>query len=478
MKNLGSDQPNDASDKVAERRNTTRTDSLGIRRCVARARRSFFAGTVAVTGLFVSIISPNDPTMAGEPNSLTRPATEDDIARLIRDLGNRSYETRTSATRRLCAIGMRARRQLESAAGANDAEIALRADRIVSSLDRLLFAGVDVALTFSKPSVSWNEPVALRVTLTNRSDYATRVPFETDPEKRKALSEDARQVGDMLDVAEWLHVRRLNGSALELRVDNILDDAAVGSEVNRRLNGGPESILQPGKEITIVAEAFNRGWSRYALLDRGTYEVVFRYEPLWEDQHLRAAGVGKVESHRATITVTSSAPEAVSRKGLEASLAIHLEGDSAVALVTNRTDRRALINKNFGRAEPFARGHWVYARRGTRHETPVFTSQRASWHDFDMDLVVSVEPGQSVEVARASIKHLRKTFAETGADVAAANWELLFTYVNLLNRHWQTRQALPRNDIDDASPLLRTHLPRGILTTRLTSNPLVAPVVR
>ncbi|MGB2987246.1 MAG: hypothetical protein WBE26_15360 [Phycisphaerae bacterium] len=436
-----------------------------------RGRAKHIVGVVIFA---LMIVRPYDVCGDGEL-PLTGPATDNEIASLIRDLGDSSYEKRTFATRRLCAIGMPAADQLQAAAEGDDVESALRARAVLLLLDRIMFAGVEIQLSFSKTRIAWDESVDLNMTMVNRSKYPARVPFDIDPDTRKATTNDARQVGDMLDLADFLHVRKADASVIELTVDDIAADAAVVAAVQDRLNGGPSGVLEPGERVTLPACAFNRGWARYPLLDSGTYTVVMDYVPQWEDAVLAAQRVGRVVSNQATITVTEGAPASVSRGGQEASLAVDQEGSSLVAVLTNRTDQPMLINRNFGRSPPFAGGRWIWELDGARRDVPLFPKPAASWHDFDAALLVEVAPGQSIELARISVDKLRRAPAQAGAEVDRGRWTVHFAYVNLCDRSWQARQGSALLGNVKAPPIFQTPLPRRILSTRHTSNRLIAP---
>src|SRR3990172_5050624 len=171
------------------------------------------------------------------------------------------------ATRRLCAIGMEAWDVLREGADGADVEASLRAKQLLAVFDRLWFSGAEVSLSFSKPIIDWKEPVDLNITMTNRLSYPARVPFDVEPGVR-GDSDDARQVADMLDAAEWLKVRSPDGRELELRVDDIAGEPAVFAAVQSRLAGGPGGVLAPGEKITVRARAFNRGGARVPLLGR------------------------------------------------------------------------------------------------------------------------------------------------------------------------------------------------------------------
>lgn len=420
-------------------------------------------------------------------------ATDDEVAALISDLGDIAYEQRTLAMRRLSAIGMPAVRRLRTAAEGDDAEIALRARSILAEFDRVLFAGVDVDLAFSRPrrrhrvasprrlAVAWDEPVDLIVTLTNRGEFPAKVPFEitrtTGRQSRfpVAATDDARQVGDMLDVAEWLTVRKIDGSEIPLRVDDTAADFAVEAALKERLGGGSIHVLRPGESVTLTVRAFNRGWARYPLLDPGTYVAVLEYVPAWRDHALTEQRVGRVVSNEARITVTGGAPKTVSRMGVEASIAIHRDGLFLVAQLINRTDQEMFVNLNFAGSVPFARGRWVWELDGKRREVPVITARGNSWHDFDAVRLVKARPGGSVELARISLAELLAALKSLGAGVEGDRWTVHFDYLNLCGRRWQLRRGAELIGNTKAPKVFQTPLPRRILASRHTSNMLTAP---
>lgn len=421
-------------------------------------------------GLLGSVVS----TTAGEESSLTGPATQDEIAALVGDLSHPSYEKRTLATRRLCAIGTPARERLRSAADGDDMETVLRARAILAVLDRLMFTDVEVRLAFAKAKIAWDEPTDLLVTMVNRSSYPARVPFEIDTTTRQRFSVDARQVGDMLDLADLVHVQSASGPELDLTVDNITDDPDVVAAVQDRLNGGPSGLIAPGQQVTVAVQAFNRGWARYRLLDKGTYTVRLDYVPGWNDEVLIAQRVGRVVSNEATITVTKSAPESVSRAGLQASLTLERRDEHLVVSLTNRSDHAMLINKDFGPSPPFAQGRWIWEADGTREETRQAAKPTASWHDFEATMLVDLPAGDSLELAGVGLGDLRRRLKDAGADLSDTRGTLHFGYVNACDRQWQVRQGPSLIGNPGAPPFFRSILPRQILSTRLTSPRLTA----
>ena len=429
-----------------------------------------------VTALLLGlVIVPTVRGGDGGERPLLGPATENQIAALVRDLSNPSYDKRTFATRRLCAIGMPAAEALRKTVQGDDAESALRAKAVLDVLDGVMFAGVEVRLAFSKSRISWDEAADLSVTMVNRSKYPARLPFELDPARRQAVTEDARQVGDMLDLADYLRIRSPGGRKIELTVDDISSDPAVVAAVQQRLNGGPGSALGAGEEVTLTARAFNRGWARYMLLDDGAYTVVMEYVPEWEDGVLAAERVGRVVSNETTITVSTAAPQSVSRSGAEAALVVEREGSFLVASLTNQTDQVVLVNKNFGPSPPFAEGRWVWQLDGNSRDLPLVPKPNASWHDFDAALLVEVAPGKPIELARIELADMRRVLTQVGADVNDPRWTVHFAYMNLCNRAWQARQGSTLLGNEKAPAIFRTPLPRRILSAQCTSNPLTVP---
>lgn len=418
---------------------------------------------------FLAVLSVQ--STRAEPNAkLAAPATAQEIEQLVSDLGAASYGTRTHATRRLWAIGMPARDRLVEAARAESPEVALRAKRLLKVFDTFLFHGVEVELKFSKTRVAWNEPVDLHVTLVNRSGFPARVPIETDTGRRSELSGDPRQVADMLDVGEWLQVLGPSGRPVGLRVDDINLDHSIAEVVRLRVTDGPFSELAPNERATITVRRFNRGWARMPLLDAGRYVVQFDYTPTWEDEVLSDAQVGRVVSRQATITVTESAPDTVSRRGPEAGVTIERNGNDLVAMMTNRTDQPMHINLNFGTAPPFAVGRWVYDHAGNMKEASSVERAGVSWRDFRPESLAEIAPGASVELTRIPVKKLFQRLAENGAAMEGRSWELYFTYSNLCDRNWQRREQDMLDAHASAPDCLKKPLPRRILTGWHTSN--------
>jgi hypothetical protein len=401
---------------------------------------------------------------------LSDPVPAEEIPALISDLAHASFEQRTYATRRLCAAGMKARDALRKAATGSNIEAALRAQMILTALDNLLFAGVSIELTPTRTEFAWDEPVDLAVTFTNQSEFAAHVPFELDPSRRSRDESEARQVADMLDLAEWLVVTDENGRPVSLRVDDMDVDRDIRAAVYNRVEGAPVSALEAGKRATLTIRGFNRGWARYPLLDRGRYRITFDYVPPWEDEALAAAKVGRATGNTVDVNVTTSAPDAVSRGGAEALVELVREDDRYVVRLTNRRDQAVHVNKSFGAVTPFAQGRWVRERGDMVREIPVIPQDESDRAAFEVSGLVEVPPGGSLEIASLPVEELKRRFEQMG--IAGSGGFLYFSYSNLLNRPWQARQGIQMIGDASAPNVLRETLPRRILTGWHTSNRL------
>jgi hypothetical protein len=203
--------------------------------------------------------------------------------------------------------------------------------------------------------------------------------------------------------------------------------------------------------------------------------LVLDYSPQWEDDVLEAERIGRVVSNTVTVTVSKAAPETVSRHGAEASLNVELDGPMIAAKIVNRTDETVVVNRHFGGSPPFASGQWVFEGEGERREISVVVGKAASWNDFDPALLVSVDPGQSIELVRLPVEELLQDLADAGAVLEGDRWTVHFSYANLASRQWQTRQGSALLGNPQAPEIFRVLLPRLILSTRQTSNRLVAP---
>lgn len=423
----------------------------------------------------------------GGPNATK--ATPSEIAELIGMLGAGSYDERINATRRLCAVGGRAREQLTAAAKSTNFEVALRAQRVLDALERVWFSDLEVSISFSRSEIEWDSAVDLVVTFTNRSPAPSRIPLDLDHNsdangtadlgdtdaEAQAARRDAAQVGALLDVADFLVVRSPEGRMVELRVNDISAEPLVFAAVQQRLTSGPVSEVPPGARVAYRVSAFNRGWARYPLLDVGAYTVQFVYTPEWDDAVLKSQEVGRVSSTAAVLTVTAAAPKEVSRSGTEASLSLVRDGADLVARLINHSDQPVWINTNFGAAAPFAEGEWVFAAGGPTRGVPLVPRPGPSWQEFRGTSVIEVPAGAGFDVSRiprAEIERQAKAFAADGPPLE--RWMVQFQYSNICDRAWQTRQGAALQSNERAPEALRRPLPVRMLSARMATGMIPA----
>jgi hypothetical protein len=405
-----------------------------------------------------------------EKIDLNAPAEPGEIARLIEALADPQYETREWAFRRLCALGPAARGAIEQAARDEHPERALRARKLLQVLDDHLLAGVSVALRPSAEQFTWQTPIDMVVELTNDSAFPARVPFVLDAAERKRLNDDGRQVGDLLDLGEWLAVHDAKGRRIDIRIDDPHARPAVAAALEKRLDDPPVSVLSPGASTRLTVRAFNRGLARYPLLEQGRYTVVFDYVPAWEDERLRTQGVGRVRSNQVELTVTRAAPPTVARDGREITTQLTLEGDAVVARLVNGHDRAVVANVNFGPEVPFAQRRWVVPGLGQSIEVPVHVTERRSYADFDAQKLIRLEPGASVEVDRIPLVELRGILGKLAGAKVLERVPITFRYANLCDKRWQDHQPGSWRKLPDLPDVLRTPLPPEVLSTAVASD--------
>lgn len=485
------------------------------------SKRSFCVWAVTLPLVVLPI-----PARAGEPASsaptLTDSLNDAELAQLVVDLGDPSFAKRNLATRRLVSAGMKAYEALAEVAKSDDLERALRAKRIVETLDSIYFAGCDIRLSFESSQARWDQPVDLVVEIHNRAPFAAIVPFEIAPvmppvpreesDRRKvdsqpqpggrggrpgengdddifadpagqasravpAASADARQVADMLDVAEWLKVLGPDGKAVDLRVDDIAADPQVMAAVQDRLESAPTSRLPAGATRKIIIRAFNRGWARYPMLESGRYTTILEYVPPWTDEALAEAQIGRVVSNLANIEVRESAPVEVSRSGSTASVSLSREDEFLVAALTNHSELPIVVNLNFGPGPPFATAYWELHVGEDVHKVPV-ARLNPTWKDFTATRLAELGPGKSLELARIAAAELRQELPDIapGENAPAVSPPFVrFSYMNALDRAWQLRESMSTLKDSSVPQVLREPLPRQLLIMHPTSDPVLAP---
>ncbi|MFQ5461190.1 MAG: hypothetical protein ACE5E5_01040 [Phycisphaerae bacterium] len=387
-----------------------------------------FASWLPTAQLAAQDARPQQPSSKGDRSHGGAPVRQ--IAHLIENLSHPSFDVRSAATLKLCTYPLAARAPLQRAARGDDAERALRARAVLSLLDQIAFTGVDIALAFSKDVVAWDQPVDLLLTLHNTSDHPATIPFQLDEISRDGLDPNARQVGDMLDLSEWLTLRGADGKIVELHIDDISQEAAVAHAVQERIDRDIQSTLGPGKTVLLNIVAFNRGWARYPLLKKGRYAATLRYLPSWQNERFIRAAVGSAESNTATVSVSHSAPPGVSASASPATLNLVPREKRLTAVLTNRNDLPWFVNTSFGRpAKPSARGHWSLTVGNDTIIIPAVAQPVQDPHGSTSEKLVRVQPGASLDVFSIPIEHLRdQANAASGSDFAI--WSVTATYDN------------------------------------------------
>lgn len=408
------------------------------------------------------------PKRSGEQT----PTTVDDarIEALIRELGDPSYEVRTRATRELCRIGHRAAPALKRAAAGDEFEAALRATNLLEVIDSVYFGGCSVRLSANPQRLAWDQPLELIVTIHNEGDYPAQIPVELPARRRREVSADARQVGDMIDLADYLRVVSPDGRQVDLKVDDILVDPQVAGAVEWRVEGGPLSELPPDREMVLRLSDFNRGWARYPLLARGIHKIVFTYEPQWDDEEFRRAGVGRVQSNALEVEVIESGPPIVRRRLRPAVFTIERAGDELVARLTNSDDLPIWVNTNWGSNQPpFAHLVWMVSVETSPQEERIEPEGRApSVEAFSRQRLVEIAPGASLELGRVAIARLLET-ATVRALPAGGSYGVRAVLVNQCDLSWQRRQEPALLGNPRAPQELQTPLPRRMIAGRFAS---------
>ncbi len=433
-------------------------------------------GSVIPALLFLAGSTGAQPVPSNPPIPTGAPIEQAGLESLIRELGSPRYETRKQATRRLCMAGHRAAPALLRAAEGDEYEAALRARSVLDLLDSLYFGGCTIRLAADKSHLAWNEPFALTVVISNESRYRAFIPLEPASSE---VGGDARQVGDLLDLADHLWVVAPDGRPVRLRVDDLRDDARVTEAVDWRAEGGPVVELPPGKERVVRIPNFNRGWARYPLLTAGTHTIQFDYVPQWDDEEFSQAGVGRVASNVLTVEVTRGCPPVVARSRLSGIVTVERQAAYLVARLTNGDDLPITVNTNWGGPQaPFAQLLWtVTSATGQRSinragQAPERPPQRAL-SDFARDRIVELAPGDSLDLDRIPLSLVLESQSPgSGISAGGAEVEVHVTLVNQCDLAWQQQHDPPLVNNRRVPQSLREPLPRRMLTGRIVGQPL------
>ena len=410
---------------------------------------------LSALGLALAVLNPT--ASAGPPDTPDAP----DIARLIRELGDRSFQVRANASRRLCMIGPTARPSLEEAARSADFEVSLRARALLDVFDQLLFAGCEIEIAVSRNRIAWNEPVDLTLTVRNPSAFAATVPFDVSKAPGQPASAEAEQVAAMLDLADFIKVLAPDGAPIAFHADAADADPEIEAVLRSRAKAPPTARLGPHQNVRFQVSNINRGWARYPMLREGTYRITLAYEPQWDDEEFTRAGIGARRANTVEVVVTHGAPAGIVGPGASPRLLLTRDRGSVAARMTNRQDVPLWVNTNFGYGgPPYAAWRWlVYDGTDWRDWAP--PGDGASRPRFVREKLIEIAPGGELELGRADLVTLRKA-------AAIDEGEPLFVrvvYSNLCDRSWQRKKT-------DLPPPLRPALPARLLVTTLAGEPL------
>lgn len=409
------------------------------------------------------------PLFAQAPE-LPRTATAVEIGDLVRKLGDERYTVRVDATRRLCALGPQTAVALKDALQVGG-ETSLRAQRLLSIFDQCFFWGAAVELSFSAPTIRWDESVDLLIRIRGAAAHPVRLPFELTPAEPGTRLTDAQQVGVLFDIADFLRITDPDGNGITApTTDDLADDPDVQSVIDARAENTITTFLPPGEELTIRVENFNRGWSRYRLLDSGKYDVSFEYYPEWSDPQLAAAEIGRVVGNSASIEVVAAAPPAVSRDGADAGLEIVREEKRLAAYLVNHRDKAMRFNTAFGSTAPFAQFSWSCTRADESEVDIPLATLKKNASQFQLADLREVAPGDRILIAETTVADLFADFSRASAGAEASRLRVRAVYNNVVTRNWQRRENVLDDKSDTWPETLRGLLPPRILATRQSSD--------
>ena len=424
--------------------------------------------------LWVILLAAVSVAVLAEPGD-TDDAVRSEIAGLVDKLGHHSPKVRDEATERLLDLGPAAITALKEAAAADDLETTLRAKALLAVFDQLLFAGAAVELEVSADRIDWDDSVDLMVRVRNPSPYPVHLPFDRADRDETASERPARQVGDLLDVAEYLQVLAPNGDPVSLRVDDILQDDEVRAAVRVRVDDPPLTDLEPGGTHVHRVVGFNRGWARYPLLHSGAYRIQLVYQPQWSDDKLTGAQVGRVESNVVSITVGSPAPEVVRLARAPARLQLERRDDSVVLSLQNLDDLAVWVNVWLDPREcpPAARVAWSVQCGDAMEELGLaIPAGGADEEGFSRSKLVELDPGSAVELQRFPLSAAAGAARCPGSSGPDQSVAIRASYTNLTSFAWQREHAASLLGDPRAPEALRTPLPKRMLTTSLHSSSL------
>lgn len=314
-----------------------------------------------------------------------RLASREALAEAVTALGRGSYRRREEAAREIATVGPAAIPLLREHFGSGKEEVALMARELATELEEVFFCGTTVRLEFVPSRIRWDEPVALRIEVTNPTPFDVWIPWaDPDAGANEALANregphdaptpapiqvpaprstsapapasmptkgpvctpgsPAEKLGVILDIADFLDFTDPAGEPVSPSIVAVRFDTRLSEVVNARLEGGPTHVLPAGRSRTYTFAGLNRGLARYRFVDAGRYRVRLVYAPQWTRAEWINDGLGRVESNEAVLDVTETAPNAVRRASRFVSVRVAVQGDTYVALLRSTCDAPQYVN--------------------------------------------------------------------------------------------------------------------------------------
>lgn len=358
---------------------------------------------------------------ASRPSPQAELPSPESVQRMIRQLSHPAPTKRQEAVGKLTLWGPVAFDALSKVADGPNLEAALLARDILRELGEVVFVGAEVTLSVDRPSIRWNEPVSLTVTVHNPTLARILLPWPAEtPAASQPAVDDFQQVAAMMDVADFLAITNPAGEEIELRVDPIEQDTAVERAIQIRAGDNPPYQLLPaGKTSRLTVPAFNRGWARYPLLEAGTHTVRFEYQPEWKDPAWTQQGLGRVQSNTIKIEVTQPAPAELQRARRPLELIARQESDRIIAELHNVWDAPTWVNLNLnGPMATHAALQW-WPQSANHADTSPFTLQAdATGQAFDADRLIEIAPGAKTIVSETPVADIAAQLPEAHADGA------------------------------------------------------------
>lgn len=376
----------------------------------------------------------SQPAPASTQASSATAPTEAEMRQAIRELNHPSPTKRRDAVRRLADWGPLAFDALAKVAAGPDLEPALLARDLLEQMGEVLFIGARVRLEADRTRIKWDEPVNLTLQVENPTPAAIIVPWPvtSSAAATQPTAYDAHQVGEFMDLADFLTILAPEGEEIEPRVDPIEQDSAVFRAVTVRAGDHPPSHpVAAGATERLTVHAVNRGWARYPLLRPGKHTIRFAYQPQWKDPAWIAQGFGLIESNPVVIEVTEPAPEEVRAAERPLQLLLRRDGAALVGELQNTWDRDFYLNLNIGGpTDTHARLEWVPLARGDQEATPFSMDSDATGPQFAADRVRRIAPGEKVAITRAPADLVRRQ-ARTALNDNTGAVEVLLKYTHL-----------------------------------------------